>query len=63
MKNLVSMSVVFATFGLIIASIYGYIHNIIVLAGMTFSGHEGEALLRAIGTLVAPLGAIMGLFV
>lgn len=37
--------------------------NIIELCGLTFTGHETEFVIRAVGIIIAPLGAVMGLFV
>jgi hypothetical protein len=47
----------------IVAIIYGYIVNIITLVGLTWTGHEAEFVLRAVGIVMAPLGVVMGLFV
>ncbi len=54
---------ILASVGVILATIYGYIVNIITLVGLTWAGHEAEFVLRAVGIVMAPLGAIMGLFV
>ena len=48
------------TLFLIIASITGWVSNIIAIFNLdTFSG---EMVLRAVGIVVAPLGAILGFF-
>lgn len=46
-----------------ITGIIGWIINIVELCGMTFTGHETEFVIRAVGIVIAPLGAVMGLFV
>lgn len=48
---------------LFIASAYGWIMNIVLLARMDWAVLGVEALLRIIGIPVVPLGIIMGLFV
>jgi hypothetical protein len=61
--NSIGVAAVLAWITAIIAIIYGYIANIITLVGMTLAGHEAEFVLRAVGIVIVPLGAIMGLFV
>ena len=61
--NGIGVAAVLAWIAAIIAIAYGYIVNIITLVGMTLTGHEVEFVLRAVGIVIAPLGAIMGLFV
>ena len=39
---------------------WGWISNIIKLASMDFGGVTGMLVLRAIGVIVAPLGAVLG---
>lgn len=45
----------------IIAFIYGWVNNIISLAGDTAMSH-GMIAARAIGVFVAPIGAVLGYF-
>lgn len=52
-----------AFFGLWVAGIIGWIANIVAIFGSSFEPITGELVLRIIGVFVAPLGAIMGLFV
>ena len=45
---------------LVIATLYGWINNIVILAGSTFDPITGLLVLRAIGVFVAPLGVVLG---
>lgn len=40
----------------------GWVANIVKLAGMDFASVTGMLVLRAIGIIVAPLGAVLGFF-
>ena len=46
------------TVALVIAALYGWVCNIIALAGA--DAFSGIVVLRAIGVVVAPLGALLG---
>lgn len=48
--------------GLIVASILGWIMNIITIAHSSFGTITGILVLRVIGIFVAPLGSVLGLF-
>jgi hypothetical protein len=61
--NGIGVAAVLAWIAAIIAIACGYIVNIITLVDLTWAGHEAEFVLRAVGIVMAPLGAIMGLFV
>lgn len=45
---------------LVFATLYGWINNIVILAGSTFDPITGLLVLRAIGVFVAPLGIVLG---
>lgn len=45
---------------LIIAIIYGWIMNIVIIAGSNFSEITGILVLRVVGIFVAPLGVVLG---
>jgi hypothetical protein len=45
-----------------IAGFGGWVANIVKLAGMDFASVTGMLVLRAIGIIVAPLGAVLGFF-
>lgn len=45
---------------LIVAGLYGWVHNIILLAGMDLHTLNGVMILRIVGIFVPPLGAVMG---
>lgn len=47
---------------LILASITGWVLNIIDVAGSNFGEITGLLVLRVIGIFLAPLGAVLGLF-
>lgn len=53
MAALVYLALVFAT-------LYGWVMNIVILAGSTFDPITGLLVLRAIGIFVAPLGVVLG---
>jgi hypothetical protein len=43
-----------------LAAIGGWVANIVKLAGCSFDPLTGIVIIRAIGVVVAPLGAVMG---
>ena len=45
---------------LMLVGVYGWVQNIIILAGSNFDPLTGMVVLRAIGVFVAPLGAVLG---
>jgi hypothetical protein len=45
---------------LVVLSVGGWIANIVKLVGMDMGGISGMLVLRAIGVVAAPLGAVMG---
>ena len=45
---------------IVIATAYGWIHNIVLIAGSYFSHMTGTLVLRIVGIFVAPLGVVMG---
>ena len=45
---------------LVVGGIYGYIHNIILLAHSDLHNVTAMMIIRCIGLIVVPLGAIMG---
>lgn len=45
---------------LLLVGVGGWIANIVKLAGMDFGAVTGVLVIRAIGIVVAPLGAVMG---
>lgn len=47
-------------FALIIAIVYGWIANIVTIAGSNFSELSGILVLRVVGIFVAPLGVVLG---
>jgi hypothetical protein len=47
-------------FVLIVAGIGGWIANVVKLVGMDFSAITGMLVVRAIGIVIPPLGAVMG---
>lgn len=49
-----------AIVGIIGASIYGWVNNIIMLTGCDFHNVGGEIVLRVIGIFIAVLGIILG---
>jgi hypothetical protein len=48
------------TFVLIVAGVGGWIANVVKLVGMDFGAVTGMLVVRAIGIVIAPLGAVMG---
>lgn len=46
-----------------IATLWGWILNIVELINMDFMAHIGLGITRVIGIFMAPLGAILGFFV
>ena len=49
-----------ALVGLIVAIAYGWVMNIVAIAGSTFDPLTGLVVLRCIGVFVAPLGVVLG---
>jgi hypothetical protein len=47
-------------FVLIVAGVGGWIANVVKLVGMDFGAVTGMLVVRAIGIVIAPLGAVMG---
>lgn len=45
---------------LIIGIVYGWIANIVIIAGSNFSEITGMLVLRVVGIFVAPLGVVLG---
>lgn len=45
---------------IIIALVYGWVMNIVAIAGSNFSDLTGILILRIVGIFVAPLGTVMG---
>jgi hypothetical protein len=45
---------------LIIGIVYGWISNIVIIAGSNFSEITGLLVLRVVGIFVAPLGVVLG---
>lgn len=56
------MKIVFNVIGilLIIAFVYGWINNIIIVCHSNFTPLTGMVVVRCIGIFVAPIGAILG---
>ncbi len=48
--------------GILLAGLIGWVANIVKLIGMDFGGVSGMLVARAIGIVVAPLGAVLGFF-
>ena len=46
--------------GLFIASLVGWVWNIVKMTGMDFAAETAMFIVRAIGIFVAPLGAVLG---
>lgn len=57
-----SFTLLGAVIGLWAAAIYGYVFNIITLLGEMDTTSTTETVIRLIGIVVAPAGAIMGYF-
>jgi hypothetical protein len=43
-----------------LAGVYGWVHNIVLIAHSDFGHLTGMFVLRCIGVFVAPLGAVLG---
>lgn len=63
MSNSFGTGMVLLWASLVIAVGWGWILNVIALTNVVFTGHEVEAILRIVGVVVVPLGAVMGWFV
>lgn len=57
-----SLLLLVAVIGLWAAAIYGYVLNIITLLGGMDTASATETVVRLLGIVVAPAGAIMGYF-
>ncbi len=57
MKTLIRIYIVF-----VLAALGGWIANIVKLIGMNFDHISGMLVVRAIGVVLAPLGAVLGFF-
>lgn len=55
-------AIVLVWLAIIIAGGYGWIMNIVSLAGMDAVLSTGMGILRIVGIFVAPLGAVLGYF-
>jgi hypothetical protein len=60
--KLINLSLVtyILSFGIVFTGIYGWIANVITIAGSNFNDLTGLLVLRVIGIFVAPMGAILG---
>lgn len=56
------LSVFLTLLGLTLATISGWIMNIVHLVGLDAFVLNGENIIRVIGIFIAPIGAIMGWF-
>ena len=58
------LTIVYAVYFLfVLAGFYGWVNNIITICGFDFGGNiTGLIVVRIIGVVVAPLGAILGYF-
>ena len=56
----VGLGIFLAMVAVFALSLYGYISNIMTLAGAEFTVWTGELILRVIGVFLVPLGIIMG---
>ena len=54
------LTVIFLYIGLVIASLTGWIWNIVKLSDLGLDPLTGEVVIRVVGIFVAPLGAVMG---
>lgn len=62
MKKQHGSTLVYALLAVIwMAAIGGWVANIVKLAGSDFAAMTGMLVLRVIGVVLAPLGAVMGL--
>jgi hypothetical protein len=48
------------TFLILVGGVIGWVMNIITLAQSNFDKIDGEIIVRAVGIIVAPVGAIVG---
>lgn len=49
-----------AYIAIIIAIVYGWVMNIVIIAGSNFSELTGLLILRIVGIFVGPLGVVLG---
>lgn len=54
------LTVIFLYIGLVIASLPGWIWNIVKLYDLGLDPLTGEVVIRVVGIFVAPLGVVMG---
>jgi hypothetical protein len=54
------LTVIFLYIGLVIASLTGWIWNIVKLYDLGLDPLTGEVVIRVVGIFVAPLGVVMG---
>ena len=58
--NLIKESIVLFIISLAAAGMWGWVWNIIKIAGSDFGTITGLLVMRVIGVFLAPLGAVMG---
>ena len=60
-RGFTAPELMFAVFGLLaVVGLGGWVANIVKLVGMDFGHVTGMLVVRAIGIVAAPLGAVMG---
>lgn len=62
-KGFTAVEMIWVVYGsLFVAGVIGWVLNIIDIVGSDFSAVDGILILRIIGVIVAPLGAVLGYF-
>lgn len=59
-KNTFNFGLIISLVALVVAAIYGWINNIVIIYNTVSDPITGEFVLRCLGVAIAPLGAIMG---
>lgn len=62
MSGIGTLGAILAFFGIVGASVYGWVHNIVILGGMMNGQVTAEFIIRCVGIFFAPLGIILGYY-